>query len=95
MGRIKGKHIIFHHVLLTFEEFETGPTSLSAYSCLAKWHSAACATVRQLCISTALKTQAVHSPQDLCLVDGLTITGIAHIFSLSLLSQHDQPVIQH
>lgn len=39
--------------------------------------------------------QGMFFPQDLCLTDSLTITGIAHIFSFSFLSQHGQPVTQH
>lgn len=95
MGRIKGKHSILHHLLQTFEAFETGPALLSAYSFLVKWHSAVGAIVTTLYHGTALKTPAIFSPQDLCLIGGLTITGIDHIFSLSLLSQRGQPVIHH
>lgn len=72
-----------------------GPSYSLVFSCLEKWHSAANATVIQLCVMVpALETQVAFSPQDLCLIDSLTITGIAHIFS-SFLSQHGHTVIQH
>lgn len=90
--RTQSKCSIFHH-LQTFEAFETGYTLFSAYSCLAKWDTVVSATVTHY-YGTVLKTRHVFFPQDLCLTDSHTIRGITHIFSLSLLSQHGQPVIQ-
>lgn len=51
---LREKYSIFHHLVPNFYILEIGPVLFSAYSCLAKWHSAVCVSVMQLCITAQL-----------------------------------------